>query len=202
MQRTTIRRLSIALATAVVAGAAGTAQAATVTDDFSGGTHDQTVLSSGAVEIGKFDEAFAGATLPAGWTSTNARRNATVSGGVMSADATQRQQRGSWSAGEVAAITRGAFDAQAFQHIGLGVDFNDGTPWAIFSTGNNGVKGPGSYLDRRHLLRRRRPSRSLRGGRTTSASTGRRLASCTSSMALKWRRTTCRESKPRRCRHR
>jgi hypothetical protein len=136
MQRTTIRRLSIALATAVVAGAAGTAQAATVTDDFSGGTHDQTVLSSGAVELGKFDEAFNGTALPAGWTSTPA--GATVTGGALTVDAALADSHVTALPGSSLRF-RATFDGQPFQHVGFGAGFATGTPWAIFSTAASGT---------------------------------------------------------------
>ena len=138
MHGTRTWRLSTALAAIVFAGAAGTAQAATVTDNFSGGTHLNTVLSGGAVSIGAFDTGFDGTTLPAGWTSTpwvvGGSGAATVSGSAMSVDAALADSHASAGPGSSLKFTA-TFGAQGAQHAGFGAGFTTGMPWAIFSTG-------------------------------------------------------------------
>jgi hypothetical protein len=119
-------RLSTALAAIVFAGAAGTAQAATVTDTFTGGTHLNTVLSGGAVSIGAFDTGFDGTALPAGWTGGTVAGSALTVNGVL-ADSHVMAVAGS------SLQFRATFGAEMHQHVGFGTGFA-GAPWAIFST--------------------------------------------------------------------
>jgi hypothetical protein len=141
MHGTRTWRLATALTAIVFAGAAGTAQAATVTDNFAGGTHLNTVLSGGAVSIGKFDTGFDGTTLPAGWTSTQwvtGTGAATVSGGALSVDQVVADSHVAAGPGSSLRF-RATFDDEQYQHVGFGAGFTNATPWAIFSTAGSGT---------------------------------------------------------------
>jgi hypothetical protein len=125
----TRRVLVAACAAAVFAGTAAAAQAAPVPDNLSAGTHDNTVLVDGGVELGKFSEAFSGATMPAGWLGAGS-----VHDGVMDVDNTLVDS--GVVAGPGSSLRfRATFGADDFQNIGFAEDFDDG-PWAIFSTGD------------------------------------------------------------------
>ena len=132
MQGASKRRIvAAALAVAAFGVTTTTAQAGTVTDDFTGGTPVNTTAGAGGVDLASaFNEGFDGATLPAGWAGA-----ATPSGSRLSVDNT-RVDSGVMAGPGSSLRFRGMFGTQSFEHVGFGTTFDDITPWAIFSTGS------------------------------------------------------------------
>jgi hypothetical protein len=132
MQAASTRRIVAAALAAVAFGVTTTtAQAGTVTDDFTGGHPVNTTAGAGGVDLASaFNEGFDGATLPAGWTGA-----ATPSNSRLSVDNT-RVDSGVMAGPGSSLRFRGMFGTQSFEHVGFGTTFDDTTPWAIFSTGS------------------------------------------------------------------
>ena len=78
---------------------------------------------------------FSGSALPAGWTSGswNAGSSVTVAGGALSIDGAWAGTNAFFAAGRSLEFNA-TFGAAAFQHAGLGVDYNDSPNWVMFST--------------------------------------------------------------------
>ncbi len=137
--------LAALLAMAIAPAWAAATPASFVDDDFAGGTPDANidVFAPGFVTLKPlvtFDEDFAGGPgLPAGWTSApwNPGGTATVSGGALHVDGALAGPTALYNAGQSLAF-RATFTADAFQHVGMGTDFNN-PPWAMFSTGGGAL---------------------------------------------------------------
>src|SRR5439155_15582735 len=82
---------------------------------------------------------FSGTSLPAGWQTTYwpgaSAGTVSVGGGVLTVDGARAGTQALYGPGRslefVATLT-----GDPFQHVGFGTDFSQGSPWAIFSTGN------------------------------------------------------------------
>ena len=142
-----MKRLITALVAVIVAVAwagAATAGAQTQEDtDFSGGTHDGTqVVPPGDLALSPVTDIvadFDGTTLPSGWemVTWNTGGSATVGGGVLTVDGARANTTSLYDAGRSLEFAA-TFTADPFQHVGFGIDFNDG-PWAMFSTGGGAL---------------------------------------------------------------
>lgn len=138
MRTASVRRTVAAALIAGAFGTAGTAQAASQQDNFSGGVLNDTAVVDGGVELAMFSESFS--TSPA-WTTTQwsipdcpADGGSNVAGGVMSVDAA-RVDSGTGQEGSSLKF-RATFGGEPFQHVGFGVDFNAVSRWAMFTTSN------------------------------------------------------------------
>ena len=146
MQRASTRRIVAAALAAVAFGVTTTtAQAGTVTDDFTGGTPVNTTAGSGGVELASaFNEGFDGSALPASWPvptrwvtdPTDPSASVTVSGGGVVINRSLVNSGVQAGPGSSLRFTA-TFGSQASQHIGFGVDFNNTDRWAMFSTGTD-----------------------------------------------------------------
>ena len=135
------RAFGVALLTAAIGplGAAATARATTVPDDFTKGTTDAGVAADSTVHLtSQIDTTFDGTSLPDGWTSTPwaAGGAATVSGGSLTVDGARVDSGFSAPQGSVLDF-HATFAGDAAQHIGFATDF-DQEPWALFSTRSGG----------------------------------------------------------------
>ena len=90
-------------------------------------------------------EEFDGSGLPSGWQASpwGGGGAVTVSGGTASIDGALLRTTASFGAGRSLELV-GSFSGDPFQHLGLGVDFNDDPDWTIFSTGG-GALTPSLY---------------------------------------------------------
>jgi hypothetical protein len=141
MQGASKRRIvAAALAVAAFGVTTATAQAGTVTDDFTGGIPVNTTAGAGGVELASaFNEGFDGTALPAGWpapTLWSPDGTTTVGGGAVSIQRSLVNTGVPAGPGSSLRFTA-TFGPQASQHIGFGVDFNLTARWAMFSTGTD-----------------------------------------------------------------
>ena len=85
-------------------------------------------------------EEFDGNGLPAGWQTLPWGTGGAVgfSGGTASIDGALLRTTATFAAGRSLEFV-GSFSGDPFQHLGLGVDFNDDPDWAIFSTGGGAL---------------------------------------------------------------
>jgi hypothetical protein len=140
--------------------------------DFSAGTADANarVVQAADGEVALADTAgseFAGATLPAGWSSTQwtSGGTANVGSGSLSVNGTRVSPTADYTAGRSLEFVA-TFGTDGYQHVGFGLTFNE-TPWAIFSTfGGSGLYArthnglfdantaiPGNWLNAPHRYR-------------------------------------------------
>ncbi len=145
MRSATVRRtVAAALVAGALGTAVGTAQAAPVQDDFSQGTHDKTALVGGvAIELTPaFDTTFEGPALPTGFTSGVWDPDPLNPGTATADDGLILDRAWAKNATPVGPGSslrfRTTFD-QAQQHVGFGVDLQNG-PWAAFSTAGNNAE--------------------------------------------------------------
>ena len=118
---------------------------ATTAADFAGGSSDGGIMVAEA-EGGELILAptegtnFDGTALPAGWGSGiwNTGGSATVGGGQLEVDAAYASTTNAYSPGRVVEFMA-TFTAAPGQHAGIGVNLNNDTNWAIFSTFNDGA---------------------------------------------------------------
>jgi hypothetical protein len=110
---------------------------------------------------------FSGSTLPSGWSTTawGSGGSAVVGGGVITLDGYRVSTDSVYAPGRSLEFVA-TFSGDGYEHIGLGLTFNE-TPWMIFSTGggggllartNNGSTStdtpiPGSWLGAPHRFR-------------------------------------------------
>ena len=116
----------------------------TTVADFSAGTPDAgvTVVETADGELILTPTAgseFSGSTLPAGWETTlwDASGSATVGSGRLTLDAARAGTSALYGPGRSLEFVA-TFGAQAYEHVGFGVDYNDTPYWAMFSTFNGG----------------------------------------------------------------
>jgi hypothetical protein len=136
--------LAALLAMAIAPASATAAPASIVDDDFTGGTTNANtvVVAPGSVQLAPVE------TLPADWTVTNSPPwgggTATANTGVLTVDGALAGPTTTFSAPQRLMFT-GTFGAEAFQHMGFGVDFNTVENWAMFSTFNTSGAGTTLY---------------------------------------------------------
>ncbi len=111
--------------------------------DFSAGTRDA-ALTIGNINDGELlllptaGAEFTGTSLPTGWTVTPWAPGGTanVGGGQVAVDGALLGTASSFNSGSLEFVA--TFSGQAFEHVGIGIDFND-PPWAFFSTREGGA---------------------------------------------------------------
>ena len=116
----------------------------TTVADFSAGTPDAavTVVETADGELILTPTAgseFSGSALPAGWETTlwDASGSATVGSGRLTLDAARVGTSALYDPGRTLEFVA-TFGAQAYEHVGFGVDYNNTPYWAMFSTFNGG----------------------------------------------------------------
>ena len=134
--------MAVLLAMAIAPALAAAVPASIVDDDFAGGTTDgnTVVVPPGSVELAPTEG------LPADWIVTpwTAGGAANASAGVVTVDGALAGPTATFSAPQTLTFTA-TFGAEAFQHMGFGVDFNMVENWAMFSTFNTSGQGTTLY---------------------------------------------------------
>ena len=134
------KRLSL-VAVALVAIAQGASAQICLQDalpaDFAAGTNDGTVAAADVSLAPALDESFGDAELPPAWTVSpwTGGTSEPVDGSLFT-DGALVATAATYPAGRTLEFTA-TFAAEAYQHVGFGVDLN-GAPWAIISTGGLG----------------------------------------------------------------
>jgi hypothetical protein len=115
----------------------------TTAADFGAGTVDAgtyvSQMADGEVILAPaVTQEFSGTTLPTGWSLTpwSAGSSMVVNNGQVAVDG-GRVSFDALQPGSQSLEFSGTFSTDTFEHVGLGVTFDD-TPWAMFSTGNGG----------------------------------------------------------------
>ena len=190
------RLLMATLAMIVAVGWAGAATAAAQTQDdtdFGGGTHAGTAIAapddlalSPAFDDRRGLRRDGAAGRLGGGTVGHPGGTATVAGGTLTVDGARANTTAFYDSGRSLDFAA-TFTADPFQHVGFGVAFED-PPWAMFSTGGGALPWASTPEPRCPVGRRRtrRSQASIRSSSTTTASSGPRPRSGTSSTATWW----------------